>query len=53
MVADRLITEDENPFICDGCLDDVLGDRKCAVCQQVTWGGQKAARQNTTPGSRR
>ena len=36
MVADRVISEQENAFICDGCMKDILDPRECAVCQKTS-----------------
>lgn len=32
MAADDVITEQENAFICDACLQEMLDPRECAVC---------------------
>ena len=32
MAADHVVAEQENAFICDNCLEEILGPRKCACC---------------------
>jgi hypothetical protein len=35
MAADLVLAEQENAFICDACLGDILDPRECAICQKA------------------